>query len=136
MKIAIITGASSGIGMEFARQMDAGFKNIDEFWLVARREDALQELSAELNHVCRVFPMDITEEEKESGHGGMDGIMLRQFIDRCRSGEPFALDVYDAAAWMAITVLSEQSISLGGAQVSIPDFTNGQWMHRDRLDVI
>ena len=81
-------------------------------------------------------PENMTEEEKKSGHGGMDGIMLRQFIDRCRSGEPFALDVYDAASWMAITVLSEQSISLGGAPVSIPDFTNGQWMHRERLDVM
>lgn len=64
MKIAIITGASSGIGMEFARQMDTAFKNIDEFWLVARREEALRELSDELNHVCRVFAMDITDEEK------------------------------------------------------------------------
>lgn len=64
MKIAIITGASSGIGMEFARQMDTAFKNIDEFWLVARREEVLRELSDELNHVCRVFPMDITDEEK------------------------------------------------------------------------
>lgn len=79
---------------------------------------------------------DMTEEDKKSGHGGMDGIMLRQFIDRCRSGEPFALDVYDAASWMAITVLSEQSISLGSAPVSIPDFTDGQWMHRERLDVM
>ena len=79
---------------------------------------------------------DMTEEQKESGHGGMDGIMLRQFFDRCRSGEPFALDVYDAASWMVITALSEQSIAQGSAPVSIPDFTNGQWMHRERLDVM
>ena len=48
MKIVIITGASSGIGKEFARQMDRYFTNIDEFWLVARRENKLEELSKHL----------------------------------------------------------------------------------------
>lgn len=38
------------------------------------------------------------------------------------------LDVYDAAAWMAITPLSEQSIALGSAPVEIPDFTSGRWL--------
>ena len=37
------------------------------------------------------------------------------------------IDVYDAAAWMAITALSEESIAQGGAPVSIPDFTRGRW---------
>lgn len=79
---------------------------------------------------------NITPEDRASGHGGMDGIMLRQFIDRAKSGEPFALDVYDAASWMAVTALSEQSIAMGGAPVAIPDFTNGQWVNRERSDVL
>ncbi|MDR2602361.1 MAG: SDR family NAD(P)-dependent oxidoreductase [Spirochaetaceae bacterium] len=51
-KIIIITGASSGMGAEFARQLsvrkceDGG--KIDEIWIIARREDRLKELSAEL----------------------------------------------------------------------------------------
>lgn len=61
MKVAIITGASSGIGREFALQMDAIFQNIDEFWLVARREGELEELSKVLLHHCRIFAMDITK---------------------------------------------------------------------------
>ena len=60
MKFVIITGASSGIGKEFARQMDRYFTNIDEFWLVARREDKLEELSKHLLHKTRIFPLDIT----------------------------------------------------------------------------
>lgn len=40
------------------------------------------------------------------------------------------IDVYDAATWMAITVLSEQSVALGGAPVAFPDFTGGEWIHR------
>lgn len=61
--IIIITGASSGIGMEFARQMDDYFTNIDEFWLVARREQKMEELSKELNHRTRVFAMDVTDSD-------------------------------------------------------------------------
>lgn len=62
MNIAIITGASSGIGMEYARQMDLHFKSIDEFWLAARRKDRLEELAGTLRHKCRVLDMDITED--------------------------------------------------------------------------
>ena len=40
------------------------------------------------------------------------------------------MDVYDAAAWSAITPLSEKSIELGNETVEFPDFTGGQWMYR------
>ncbi|MBQ7224137.1 MAG: Gfo/Idh/MocA family oxidoreductase [Clostridia bacterium] len=80
--------------------------------------------------------LNITEEDKKTGHGGMDGFMCRQFIDRVKSGEEFALDVYDAASWMVITALSEQSIAMGGAPVAIPDFTSGEWTRRQRKDVL
>lgn len=61
MNIIVITGASSGIGMEFARQMDDHFTNIDEFWLIARRADRLSELAESLQHKTRVIPMDLTD---------------------------------------------------------------------------
>lgn len=79
---------------------------------------------------------NMTDEERKKGHGGMDGIMLRQFLDRAKSGEPFALDVYDAAAWMSISVLSEISIAKGGMPVEIPDFTSGEWLTRKPPDVL
>lgn len=47
-----------------------------------------------------------------------------------KQGQPMPLDVYDHASWAAITCLSEQSISLGGAPQVFPDFTDGKWMHR------
>lgn len=62
MNIVLITGASSGIGREFALQMDPYFDNIDEFWLVARDRKRLMELSDKLRHKCRIFAIDITKE--------------------------------------------------------------------------
>ncbi len=47
-KIAIITGASSGLGEEFARQVSDKF-TFDEIWIIARREDKLQKLAEEIN---------------------------------------------------------------------------------------
>ncbi len=59
--IVIITGASSGIGLEFARKMDLCFESIDEFWLAARREDRLREAAGQLRHKTRLFPVDLTD---------------------------------------------------------------------------
>lgn len=60
MNVIVITGASSGMGMEFVRQMDRSFYNIDEFWLVARSRSKLEKLAEELMHKSKVFAMDIT----------------------------------------------------------------------------
>ena len=67
---------------------------------------------------------------KEAGHGGMDYIMMYDFIDAIRNKKPTPMDCYDAAAWSAISGLSEMSIARGGAVVDFPDFTRGQWIHR------
>ena len=64
MNVIVITGASSGIGMEFAMQMDDYFSNVDEFWLVARSGDKLEEVARALQHRTRIFAMDVTDKEK------------------------------------------------------------------------
>lgn len=70
------------------------------------------------------------KEGVRGGHDGMDWLVLRTFFESVRTNQPAPIDVYDAAAWMSITCLSEESISMGGMPVAIPDFTNGMWMHR------
>lgn len=61
MNVVIITGASSGMGAEFALQLDAGLGSIDEFWLIARRKKALLEVAEYLEHTTRVLDMDVTD---------------------------------------------------------------------------
>ena len=78
---------------------------------------------------------DITPEQMASGHGGMDYLELKEFFDCLKTGAPMPIDVYDAAAWMSVTALSEQSIATGGAPVVFPDYTRGKWTTRPRLDV-
>ena len=67
----------------------------------------------------------------KGGHGGMDFLVLRGFIDAVKRGIQTPIDVYDTAAWMAITTLSEDSVNMGGHPVAIPDFTNGRWIDRE-----
>ena len=67
------------------------------------------------------------EDGVREGHGGMDWLVLNAFFDALKNNEPMPIDVYDMAAWMSITPLSEKSIQLGSMPVDIPDFTNGKW---------
>lgn len=63
MKVAVVTGASSGLGKEFARQI-ADKEKLEEIWLIARRRENLEQLAEELPVRARVIPMDLTKEEE------------------------------------------------------------------------
>ncbi len=61
MKIAIVTGASSGMGRETIVQLAARFSALGEIWAVARREDRLLKLQAQLPVPIRIFSLDLCE---------------------------------------------------------------------------
>ncbi|WP_461810908.1 SDR family NAD(P)-dependent oxidoreductase [Faecalimonas sp.] len=63
MKIAIITGASSGFGREFVRQIDSLYKELDEIWVIARRVERLHELESRIMTKIRVFGGDLLGEK-------------------------------------------------------------------------
>jgi predicted dehydrogenase len=71
---------------------------------------------------------DFVNDGVRGGHGGMDYLVQRSFIEAIQAGRQTPIDVYDSVAWMAITALSEDSIACGSAPVAFPDFTNGKWM--------
>lgn len=62
MKIAIVTGASSGLGRAFVRQLDRE-GGLDEIWGVARRAGRMEELAGELSTPMRVLALDLIREE-------------------------------------------------------------------------
>lgn len=59
MSIAIVTGASSGMGAEFCRRLDA--LNLDSIWLIARRKDLLDDITASLKTPSCVILADLTD---------------------------------------------------------------------------
>lgn len=61
MRIAVITGASSGMGKEFALTLNK-FGTFDEVWLIARREDRLIQLKAQMDLPCKVLAWDLTDQ--------------------------------------------------------------------------
>ena len=79
---------------------------------------------------------NITKEAIEAGHGGMDYLEFKAFFKAIREGGEMPIDVYDAAAWMCITALSEASVAQGGLPQVIPDFTSGKWLLREPRDVV
>ena len=62
--IALVTGASSGMGKEFVREISKKYKGLDEIWVVARRRERLRELKKEIIGTrVRILPLDLMEEE-------------------------------------------------------------------------
>lgn len=68
MNIAVVTGASSGLGREYVRQIDQMNQKengwmVDQIWVIARREDRLIELQKEVKTQLYPVPLDLTSME-------------------------------------------------------------------------
>ena len=61
------------------------------------------------------------------GHGGADPLKNGAFVECVKRQIPTPIDVYDTAAWIVVSPLSEQSIAQGSVPVEFPDFTQGKW---------
>lgn len=63
MKIAIVTGASSGMGREFVRQIEHLYKELDEIWVIARRRERLEELKSRMLTNVRIIEGDLLKDD-------------------------------------------------------------------------
>jgi hypothetical protein len=97
-----------------------GWENLDKYY-------------AEFEH-----PLWKSEAVKQAsgGHGGMDFLEDYRLVQCLRRGEPTDMDVYDAAAWSAVTEATERSVARGSRPVEIPDFTRGRWKERAPLGIV
>ena len=62
MNIAIVTGASSGMGRQFVLQL-SDYVQVDEIWVIARRESALEQLRECVSTPLRVISLDLCDEK-------------------------------------------------------------------------
>lgn len=70
MRIAVITGASSGIGREFVFSVDREY-NLDEIWVIARRADRLEELQEKCKNKIRPVSLDLADKNARDEYSAM-----------------------------------------------------------------
>ena len=67
MKIAVITGASSGLGVEFTKTIIKQYPKLDEIWIIARRKDRLKNLARHNpDKKIRAITLDLGADEEYS----------------------------------------------------------------------
>ena len=101
MSVAIRTGASGGIGSEFARQL-ATLGLIDEFWFVARSEDKMKKLADELGVNAKIIGADLTT---------LDGInKVRDALESEKPEVKFLINASGFGNFGAFDELSEDEV--------------------------
>ncbi len=78
----------------------------------------------------------LSQKGEGRGHGGMDYIEDYRLIQCLRTGSPMDMNVYDAAAWSAVSALSEKSVARKSEPVRFPDFTRGAWKTTPPLGIV
>ncbi len=60
MRTALITGASAGLGLEFVRQLEENFPELDCVWLISRSAESLEKAAAQLSRIeAKILPLDL-----------------------------------------------------------------------------
>ena len=108
-----------------------GFTDSHHSW--AQGQEALAALYERYDHPLY---KKLNETTKNSGHGGMDGIMRYRIVESLRTGTPLDQNLYEGCFWSAVGPLSEKSVAEGGMPQAFPDFTRGGWKETKTLGII
>ena len=109
MKIAIVTGASSGMGREFVKGIDAE-ERLDEIWLIARRRDRLEELAGELRAGARIVPLDL-----------MDAASFDEYAALLESEKPEVATLCNAAGFGRFALFTETDLKSNLGMIDLND---------------
>lgn len=126
-RIHLLSG-TEGIAREYPEPQIA---NSHDGWLEQEEFDAvIEKYTPEI--MKRVGEMA----RRMGGHGGMDTLMTWRLIDCLRNGIPLDMDVYDAASWSSVVMLSEWSVANEATPIHFPDFTSGAWKtNKPNMDI-
>ena len=100
MNIAIVTGASSGMGREFAAAVEAAFRP-DEIWVIARRKERLEELAAR----CSDTPVRVLDWDLQNGES------LDRFRALLKETKPHIRVLVNAAGYGLFGTFTEMGLS-------------------------
>lgn len=76
MDIAVITGASSGLGRVFSEKVLDRYPMLDEIWLIARRKEKLQSFADKYpDRKIRILPLDLSQ---PSAYGSLDELLTEE----------------------------------------------------------
>lgn len=78
----------------------------------------------------------LNNQTKNTGHGGMDGIMMYRIVECLKNGLPLDQNVYEGCAWSSLIELTSNSVNNDGEPQSFPDFTRGDWVNTKTFDII
>ena len=97
MKIAVVTGASSGMGKEFVIAIDKNYGAVlDEIWVLARRKERLEELQSKVKTKLRIFAVDLLQEES-----------YEEYLDSLKKYKPTVGILVNSSGFGKIGVFSE-----------------------------
>ena len=124
-------GTLAGFPTRVAREGGVEGITKDHHWWVQGKQ--MQMLYEKYDHPLY---KRLNNSTKNSGHGGMDGIMMYRIVECLQKGHPLDQNVYEGALWSAVGPLSAISIAQEGMLQKFPDFTRGEWNETDPLEII
>jgi len=112
---------------------DDGFENFTDDAHQWIKDDGIKRLYEKYDHP--LFKR-LNNKTKNSGHGGMDGIMMYRIVECLQNGTPLDQNLYEGCAWSALIELTSNSVNNNGEPQEFPDFTRGNWVNTKPFDII
>tara|TARA_Y200000002_G_C22649485_1_gene650701 strand:+ start:161 stop:1537 length:1377 start_codon:yes stop_codon:yes gene_type:complete len=112
---------------------DDGFENFTKDSHKWIKDDGIKRLYEKYDHPLY---KRLNEKTKDSGHGGMDGIMMYRIVECLQKGLPLDQNVYEGCAWSSLIELTASSVNNNGEPQIFPDFTRGNWTNTNTFDIV